>query len=307
MMMYKLFPILLTAFALTLPVGNGLLMGNPTRGSDDGLLELGRASTIRAADNSPSDFKIISYNIRWRSGEDLKKLVGILQSHPKLGGASILGFQEVDRNKLRSGKTNTARLLAEELGMHYAWAAPPAPLAKEKQEEETGVAIMSIYPLSDVKRIVLPHEGPGHRRRVALGATVAIGKMKVRFYSVHSETRVSIKKKLDQMRAVLVDLQNYPATMPAIVLGDFNTWEPLLVSKTFKFFKSHHFHTSFDNSPTFSRRVLFLPIELKLDWIWLRNLDGVGFGIEKGVTLSDHWPLWTNVRFLGPLQQPNLQ
>ena len=38
--------------------------------------------------------------------------------------------------------------------MHYAWAAPPA--AKPNDEEETGVAILSVYPLSDVRRIVLP-------------------------------------------------------------------------------------------------------------------------------------------------------
>jgi hypothetical protein len=34
-------------------------------------------------------------------------------------------LQEVDRNKKRTGNVNTARQLAEALGMRYAWAAPP--------------------------------------------------------------------------------------------------------------------------------------------------------------------------------------
>ena len=150
------------------------------------------------------EIKVISYNIRWRSGDDLKKIIKLFKDDPEIGGAAILCLQEVDRRKKRSGHTNTAKLIADELGMHYAWAAPPAP--KPTDEEETGVAILSVYPLSDVRRIVLPHEGPGHRRRVALGATVEIDDRKWRVYSAHSETRIAVDKKLEQFKAVLDDL-----------------------------------------------------------------------------------------------------
>ncbi|HAF22902.1 MAG TPA: hypothetical protein DCK93_08300 [Blastocatellia bacterium] len=128
-------------------------------GPESQLLEIGRASRLRPVAQSPADLKVVSYNIRWRSGDDLKKLGRLLKDDAEVGGASILGLQEVDRHKERSGKTNTARTLAEDLGMHYAWAAPPAP--KSEQEEETGVVILSSYPLTDVHRIVLPSEGPG--------------------------------------------------------------------------------------------------------------------------------------------------
>ena len=56
--------------------------------------------------------------------------------------------------------------------MHYAWTAPHE-TKTETQEEETGVAILSPYPLSEVTRIVLPNPGPGGRLRVAIGATAA--------------------------------------------------------------------------------------------------------------------------------------
>ncbi|MDQ3806128.1 MAG: hypothetical protein M3416_20145, partial [Acidobacteriota bacterium] len=115
--------------------------------------------------------KIVSYNIRWRGGEELQEVIELLRADPEVGGAAIIGLQEVDRDKERTKNVNTARAIADALRMHYAWAAPPS---KEGKEEETGVALLSPHPLSDAVRIVLPHEGPGGRRRVAVGATVHV-------------------------------------------------------------------------------------------------------------------------------------
>ena len=258
------------------------------------LLEIGRAPKAPAAVQSETNIKVVSYNIRWRSGDDLRKLAQLLKEDAEIGGASILGLQEVDRNKKRSGNRNTAVILGEELGMYYAWAAPPT--LKGEKEEETGVAILSAYPLTNVQRIVLPHKGPGGRRRVALGATVKPGRVPVRIYSIHSETRMAVDRKLDQMKAVLSDLAQYGEDMPAIVLGDLNTWEPAAVTKTGKLFAAAKFQTPFDKQPTFFRRVLFIPIKLKLDWIWLRNLEATNNGIDRTITLSDHWPLWVILR-----------
>src|SRR5262245_55089543 len=119
-------------------------------GTDGPLLESGQGATLRKQTLAQREVKIISYNIRWRSGDDLKELIKALQEDPELSGASILALQEVDRHKKRSGNSNTAKLLADALGLHYAWAAPPSP--KPNDEEETGVAILSVYPLSDVQR-----------------------------------------------------------------------------------------------------------------------------------------------------------
>ncbi|HEY5442987.1 MAG TPA: endonuclease/exonuclease/phosphatase family protein, partial [Pyrinomonadaceae bacterium] len=144
------------------------------------LLESGHATKLRAAPRN-SELKIVSYNIRWRSGDDLKELIRLLREDVEIGSPSVVALQEVDRQKKRSGKTNTAKQLAEELGLYYAWAAPPS--VKGVEEEETGVALLSPYPLFDVRRIVLPHEGPGHRRRVALGACVKLDNVDLRIYS----------------------------------------------------------------------------------------------------------------------------
>src|ERR1041385_8536530 len=93
---------------------------------DGSLLELGRGERVKKPAGVPArEIKIISYNIRWRSGEQLKLLINFLKGDPEVGGAAILCLQEVDRRKKRSGNANTAKIIADQLGMHYAWAAPP--------------------------------------------------------------------------------------------------------------------------------------------------------------------------------------
>lgn len=264
-----------------------------TLNDDKQLLEIGSGLRLRALDLRPKEIKFLSYNIRWRGGEDLKKLIRLFREDPEIGNASVLALQEVDRDKKRTQNTNTVRQLANELGLHYAWAAPPT--EPNSEEEETGVAILSAYPLSDIRRIVLPNEGPNHRRRVALGATMNIGVL-IRVYSVHSETRISVDKKLEQMRAVIRDLDNYPNSTRAIVLGDLNTWEASAGSKTRKLFTEASFTTPFGGQTTFSRRVLFVPIDLHLDWVWLRGLEAVSHGVDRKITISDHFPLWVTIR-----------
>ena len=261
---------------------------------DSLLLESGQAVTLRKQAPGGHDIKVVSYNIRWRGGDDLKRLVRLLHEDPEIGRASILALQEVDRRKKRTGNSNTVRVLADELGLHYAWAAPPTP--EPDDEEETGVAILSVYPLSDVKRIVLPNAGPNRRRRVALGATVEIDGQRWRIYSAHAETRISVDKKMQQFNAILEDLASYPASTPAIVMGDFNTWEPSADDKTIKLFTNAGLKTPFAGKSTFRRKVLLVPIELRLDWVWLRGLEATSHGIDRQIEVSDHWPLWTNVR-----------
>ena len=269
----------------------------PARLVDDtNLLETGAASKAHSPNPAPDSIKIVSYNIRWRGGDDLRRLIELLKSDPEIGRASVIGLQEVDRNKKRTGNVNTARLMAEELGMYYAWAAPPPPPAKnnEAQEEETGVAILSAYPLADVTRFVLPNEGPGGRRRAAVGATVQIGKQSVRVYSLHAEIRTSNEKRLAQFRAVLEDLNAHHAEIErVVVLGDFNTLTGKDVDATSELFTAAKFQTPFANGLSTWKTFI---IELKLDWLWLRNLRPVQFGIDKKIGLSDHWPLWAEVK-----------
>jgi endonuclease/exonuclease/phosphatase family metal-dependent hydrolase len=280
------FCLLLTVFCLLL-TAHGLPL---TGGAEGGLLEVGSASKVSPPGVAAGELKIVSYNMRWRGGEDLRELIGLLRSDAEIGGASVIGLQEVDRKKKRTDYTNTARAIAEGLGMHYAWAAPPA---KQGEEEETGVAILSPHELRDVSRLVLPHEGPGKRRRAAVGATVVIGQTPVRVYSVHAETRIPLAKKVEQWGAVLEDLKRHPSVARAVVLGDFNTIKGKDVRAARKLFAESGFATPFPDDLSTWRTFMF---KLKLDWLWLRGFEANDFGIDKQVGLSDHWPLWVKIK-----------
>ncbi|MBV9924008.1 MAG: endonuclease/exonuclease/phosphatase family protein [Acidobacteria bacterium] len=255
------------------------------------LLEVGGEVKPGSEPTAPAELKVVSYNIRYRAGDDLKQLIKLLKEDPEIGGAQVIGLQEVDRNKRRTGNVNTARQLAEGMGMRYAWAAPPD--ADDDGEEETGVAILSVFPLADVTRVLLTHEGPEGRRRVAVGATVQIGKTNVRVYSVHAETRMPVEKKVEHWQAVLEDLRLHPEAAGAIVLGDFNTIKGKDVKAARSLFTREGFKTPFADDDTTWRTFV---VQLKLDWLWLRGLEARSSGIDKEIDLSDHWPLWAEVR-----------
>jgi len=270
----------------------------------DSLLESGAAQ--RLAEIQPSDeIRLVSYNIRWRSGKELEQIVSWLKE--RRGSLPlIVGLQEVDRAKSRSGSMNHAKAIADALGMYYTWAAPEGAVAKQKDaEEETGVVILSPYPLNDVTRIVLPNAGPGGRHRVAIAATIAIGKTAIRVYSVHAETRLPIEKKIEQLRAVLIDLDRFSKNMPAVVLGDFNSWELPAVQGVRKLFSQSGFTTPLpDDESTFYRKALMFDVKLKLDWIWLRGFTPQSYGIDRALTVSDHFPLWTEAKISSTVMTP---
>jgi len=47
--------------------------------SDNSLLELWRGEKLRKPNSAAPEIKIISYNIRWRSGDDLNLLIKFLK------------------------------------------------------------------------------------------------------------------------------------------------------------------------------------------------------------------------------------
>lgn len=286
---------LISAFS-SFPPALAQSSSSSSNSSSADLLEAGRGAQLQKPPASPSAIKIISYNIRWRSGEEIREIIELLRSDAELGRASIIGLQEADRNKKRSGYTNTARVMANELGMYYAWAAPPLSDRSREREEETGVAILSAYPMTEISRLVLPNEGPGGRRRVAVGATIQIGPRLIRVYSVHGETRIPVQKKLEQLEAVVEDLKSYPKATGAIVLGDFNTLEQQAIENTTQLFTESGFETPFPNSLKTWKTFI---IELKLDWIWLKGLRPSDYGVDRQVRFSDHFPLWVKINLDG--------
>ena len=81
-----------------------------------------------------------------------------------------------------------------------------------------------------------------------------VGSTPVRVYSVHAETRIPVPQKIEQYSAVIDDLKNYPKIERAIIMGDFNTWQPNIDGKTAKLFLGAGLKTPFGPQATFRRR-----------------------------------------------------
>ncbi|MDQ3820806.1 MAG: hypothetical protein M3362_24400 [Acidobacteriota bacterium] len=146
--------------------------------------------------------------------------------------------------------------------------------------------------MTNVTRILLPNEGLGGRR-LALGATIHLRETLLSFYFIHAATRISNEHRIEQLRVALDDLNTRHAkTERAVVLGDFNTLTGKDVDSTTRLFEGAGFSTPFSPSRTTWKTFI---IELKLDWLWLRNLSASDYGIDRKVRLSDHWPLWVEV------------
>jgi hypothetical protein len=105
----------------------------------------------------------------------LRVLAGSLQRDP--GGPArrkldVCGLQEV----WTDGPENLARLLADELGMHWTFSPSPDPERWRARlpgsSAGAGNAILARWPIQDVADLALPPGGSGDRSRTALAGVV---------------------------------------------------------------------------------------------------------------------------------------
>ena len=153
--------------------------------------------------------------------------------------ADVLLLCEVDDGMARSNNVDVAAELAARLGLHYAFAPNYFELTRGTLSERLatrrranargfhGNAILSRWPLLDVRRLPLPVEFDWFRHyerrigtRVALRATLATPGEPVTVAVAHLEAFASPAQRARQMRVLMDGLHDAPR---AIVGGDFNT------------------------------------------------------------------------------------
>jgi len=160
-----------------------------------------------------------------------------LCDEPGLAGADLLSLNEVDLGLARSGNRDVAFDLARALGMHAAWTAlfleleggsdTPPDLARQEQAESLfGLALLSRFPLGEVRRVELETQSAflfdSERKVGQLVALVAeVLRPGAPFWAVvtHLDVHRGPGARLQQMQQVLAQI---PAG-PAILCGDLNT------------------------------------------------------------------------------------
>ena len=152
---------------------------------------------------------LVTFNIQFARHVD--RAIELFRSVPALEQADVVTLQEMDA-------PGTERIAAA-LGMAYVYY--PASIAPHTGRD-FGNAILSRWPMVDDRKIILPHLARFEKsQRIATAATVVIGGVPVRVYSVHLGTMVDVgpRSRRDQARAILADAAPYPRV---IVAGDMN-------------------------------------------------------------------------------------
>jgi endonuclease/exonuclease/phosphatase family metal-dependent hydrolase len=82
------------------------------------------------------------------------------------------------------------------------------------------------------------------------------------------------------------------ATVPTIILGDFNTLSQQKRVDTRNFLEARGYTTPF---PTGTATWRGAGIRLHADWIFSRGVTINRWGVAKPLNVSDHWPIWAEL------------
>jgi endonuclease/exonuclease/phosphatase family metal-dependent hydrolase len=243
--------------------------------------------------------RVVTYNVHY--GEDVAGLTAAFRDVPSLAAADVVFLEEVDAHPAE-GASRAGRL-ATALGMNHAFA----PAWAYPDGGTHGLAVLSRYPITSAGVLDLPYFelGTASERRIALRVTLQIGDREVAAIVVHLDTRINVNDRLEQLSSA-VKLAD-----PSCVFGgDFNTlpfvWAgrtlPLLpqdavapvdvAAAVDEFMVSQGFTAPTAKSGDTSNNAL---ANFKLDSIYLREYAATGAGVERSVTVSDHFPVWTDV------------
>jgi endonuclease/exonuclease/phosphatase family metal-dependent hydrolase len=234
---------------------------------------------------SPETVKIVSYNVHGPLTEDVEAVFAVLKENDKLRSAHVWALQEVRTSLDR----NFARDIAQRLGMDYAHA-----IARPRGGGWEGLSFLSRLPISNAERLELPHLDTGERRRIGLFVTVTVGDQQIRICNVHLPIKMNHQKREEQFRLILEQFNLNSTPTRQIILGDFNTITGGLRRLYHTILETSGFRTPFEGHTKTYQRYFFL--RFKLDWIYLRGLKVLDFGIEQEVKASDHRPVWVDVR-----------
>ena len=218
----------------------------------------------------------------------------------------VLALQESDRNTVRAGGVHVARELASQLEM--AWVHAPAGIprgVKPKVRQwwldfeepidlhdqgDTGLALLSRLPLTQVMRIDLPWRECPWRPRLAMAATIEVGKRSLRIFNVHVDPHAATGGQLEQLEVIAA--QAVATRSPTIIIGDFNTLSKKKAVETRSFLEGRGFTTPL---PTGTPTWRGAGLRLHADWIFGRDLTITRWGVARPLNSSDHWPIWGEI------------
>ncbi len=240
----------------------------------------GTASTLRVA----------TYNVhgcvgmdRQRSETRIADVIGELR-------ADIVGLQELDLSRRRSGGVDQAALIAAQLGWHRFFHP-----AMRTGEEHYGDALVSRFPLTLRRTGELPGPAPffclEKRSAISMDAETPLGRVRI----VNTHFGLGWSERLRQAHQLTSAewLGGSPPDTPLILLGDLNS---LPGSRPYRAFTRHLRDVRRLVNPTGSFRTFptFFPM-LAVDHIFINlGLQPLSLDVHRSRlarVASDHYPL----------------
>lgn len=292
-------------------------------------IEFGEAVLPRTT--PPAILTIASYNIRYAVGrfliasgilrkvgvnvpsnrsqavaENIRRAARVLSDGVRLPPADIIALQEADKETARAGGRHVTRELAELLQMSWVHVSAGIPRGIEPKDRQwwlnfeeqiglhdggdTGVSLLTRFPMEDITRIDLPWNDCPWRPRLSVGATIRVGPKVLHVFNSHIDPHSSVNGQLDQVEVVLNHAEKF--NEPTIVLGDFNTLSRRKCIDTRRLLEERGYTTPF---PTGTPTWRGAGLRLHADWIFVRDLNVIRWGVGRGITVSDHWPIWVQI------------
>lgn len=218
----------------------------------------------------------------------------------------VLALQEADKQTARAGGHHVARELAQAL--KASWVHLPAGIPRGQKpmtrrwwldfEEpiglfdpgDTGVAMLSHFPLTDVTRLDLPWQECPWRPRLAMAATISVGDQQVRIINAHVDPHAGVGGQLQQLETLIAHAESQE--YPTLILGDFNTLSKRKALETRNFLEANGYSTPF---PTGTPTWRGAGLRLHADWIFGRGVTMSRWGVARPLNVSDHWPIWVDI------------
>lgn len=160
--------------------------------------------------------KLLTYNVHSCIGTDRRLAPERIAEVIAEARPDIIGLQELDVGRKRTGGIDQAHAIAEILKMQHHFHA-----ALDVEEERYGDAILTALPAEQVKAGPLPSIG---EQRGALWVEVEVGNTRLQVFNTHLGLR-----RVDRMRQADALLgpewlgNDRRADQPVVLLGDFNS------------------------------------------------------------------------------------
>lgn len=224
-----------------------------------------------------------------------ERILQNINAVPRLRQAQVFLLQEVAGEP---GKPSVAEQVAARLGYSVVFAS------EAENVHDRGLAILSVYPLTDLSIRRLPeYDQRFHsRRRFAIAATAHLPTGDIRVWNTHLDTRLNAAQRLGQLRPVIEEAARFKG--PRLIGGDFNTNDLYWIGNVFPFpwYGPAHtasvrkaMHEKGFQTPFNSGVVTFSTFRRQLDWLFMAQLQSLDCSVEP-VAFSDHHAIWSSLR-----------